>query len=74
MIIKSFTAIAKIMFSCTMRIVFFATFLPIASFESESPIITISEASTAISEPAPPIATPTSACDNTGASFIPSPV
>ncbi len=44
-----------------------------AIFDGSSVIITTSAASIAASEPRPPIATPTSALANTGASLIPSP-
>ena len=61
------------MFCHTILLVLFAISIALDILLGSSVISTTSAASIAASEPKPPIAIPTSARANTGASFIPSP-
>ena len=67
------TTMAKTTFCLAMAIVLRAMRIAVATFEGWSSISTTSAASMAASLPSPPIAMPTSARANTGASLIPSP-
>ena len=67
------TPSAKTIFSRAMPMVFLAMCIASPSFEGLSSRMTRSAAAIAASEPRPPMATPTSDCASTGASFMPSP-
>lgn len=64
---------AKTIFCITIFLVFFAMRRPTEIFRKSSSISTTSAASMAASEPIAPMAMPTSAPANTGASLMPSP-